>query len=117
MVTRRRREYLGCGLPTDVVYSLGIMSLSMSLVSGLDVEGSRTVAWTPAGQIFGPLADARAAFERLSARTRAVLQRVRFTFADATAMDYAVNVDGLDPLSAARRFMDERSDDVRPWFG
>ena len=34
-----------------------------------------------------------------------------------TAMDYAVNVDGLDPLSAARRFMDEHSDDVRPWFG
>ena len=34
-----------------------------------------------------------------------------------TAMDYAVNVDGLDPLSAVRRFMDEHSDDVRPWFG
>jgi ABC-type proline/glycine betaine transport system substrate-binding protein len=32
-----------------------------------------------------------------------------------TAMDYAVN--GLDPLSAARQFMDEHSDDVRPWFG
>ena len=42
-----------------------------------------------------------AAFERLPARPRAVLQRVRFTLADATAMDYAVNVDGLDPLSAA----------------
>jgi GNAT superfamily N-acetyltransferase len=55
----------------------------------------------------------RAAFERLPARTRAVLQRVRFTLADATAMDYAVNVDGLDPLSAARRFMDEHSDDER----
>jgi glycine betaine/proline transport system substrate-binding protein len=50
-------------------------------------------------------------------RARAVLQRVRFTLADATAMDYAVNVDGLDPLSAARWFMDERSDDVRRWFG
>ena len=59
----------------------------------------------------------RAAFERPPARTRAVLQRVRFTRADATAMDYAVNVDGLDPLSAARRFMDEHSDDVRRWFG
>jgi len=32
-------------------------------------------------------------------------------------MDYAVNVDGLDPLSAARWFMNERSDDVRRWFG
>jgi hypothetical protein len=32
-------------------------------------------------------------------------------------MDYAVNVDGLDPLSAARRFKDEHSDDVRRWFG
>ena len=59
----------------------------------------------------------RAAFERLPARTRAVRQRVRFTLADATAMDYAVNVDGLDPLSAARRFMVEHSDDVRRWFG
>ena len=59
----------------------------------------------------------RAAFERLRARTRAVRQRVRFTLADATAMDCAVSVDGLDPLSAARRFMDEHSDDVRRWFG
>ena len=59
----------------------------------------------------------RAAFERLPARTRAVRQRVRFTLADATAMDYAVSVDGLDPLSAARRFMNEHSDDVRRWFG
>ena len=59
----------------------------------------------------------RAAFERLPARTRAVRQRVCFTLADATAMDYAVSVDGLDPLSAARRFMDEHSDDVRRWFG
>ena len=100
----------------------------MSLVSGLDVEGSRTVASSTPVRFSVSLTDAparpgawlipnRAAFERLSARTRAVLQRVRFTFADATAMDYAVNVDGLDPLSAARRFMDERSDDVRPWFG
>jgi hypothetical protein len=32
-------------------------------------------------------------------------------------MNYAVNVDGLDPLSAVRRFMDEHSDDVRPCFG
>jgi ABC-type proline/glycine betaine transport system substrate-binding protein len=58
-----------------------------------------------------------AAFERPPARTRAVLQRVRFTRADATAMGYAVNVDGLDPRSAARRFMDEHSDDVRRWVG
>ncbi len=58
----------------------------------------------------------RAAFERPPARTRAVLQRVRFTRADPTAMDYAVNVDGLDPPSAAR-FMDEHSDDVRRWLG
>ena len=32
-------------------------------------------------------------------------------------MDYAVSVDGLDLLSAARRFMNEHSDDVRRWFG
>ena len=35
----------------------------------------------------------------------------------ATAMDYAVSVDGLDLLSTARRFMNEHSDDVRRWFG
>ena len=40
-VTPRRRENW-VGLPADAVYSLGIVSLSMSLVSGLDLEGSRT---------------------------------------------------------------------------
>jgi hypothetical protein len=32
-------------------------------------------------------------------------------------MGYAVNVDGLDPLSAARRFMGKHSDDVGRWVG
>jgi glycine betaine/proline transport system substrate-binding protein len=57
-----------------------------------------------------------AAFERLPERTRAVLQRVRFTLADATSMDFAVNVDGLDPLAAARSWMDQHVDEVQTWF-
>jgi ABC-type proline/glycine betaine transport system substrate-binding protein len=31
-------------------------------------------------------------------------------------MDFAVNVDGLDPLAAARSWMDEHVDEVRTWF-
>jgi glycine betaine/proline transport system substrate-binding protein len=39
----------------------------------------------------------RAAFERLPERTQGVLRQIRFSLADATAMDYAVNVDCLSP--------------------
>jgi hypothetical protein len=46
-----------------------------------------------------------AAFERFPRARAPSCSGVRFTRADATAMGYAVNVDGLDPLSAARRFM------------
>jgi hypothetical protein len=42
-VTPPRRENW-VGLPAHAVYSLGIVSLSMRLVSALDLEGSRTVA-------------------------------------------------------------------------
>ncbi|CQD23929.1 hypothetical protein BN1232_05941 [Mycobacterium lentiflavum] len=56
-VTPRRREN-GVGLPADAVYSLGILSLSMSLVSGLDLEGSRTVALSTPVRFSVPLTDA-----------------------------------------------------------
>ena len=57
----------------------------------------------------------RAAFERLPARTRAVRQRVRFTLADATAMDYAVTT--ASPALGRATVHGEHSDDVRRWFG
>jgi glycine betaine/proline transport system substrate-binding protein len=58
----------------------------------------------------------RAAFERLPERTRSVLGRVRFTLADACGMDRAVNLDGLDPLSAARAWMGRNDAAVATWF-
>ena len=46
-----------------------------------------------------------------------MLARIRFTVADVNAMDRAVNLDGLDPLAAARAWMDRHGDDVRAWLG
>jgi glycine betaine/proline transport system substrate-binding protein len=64
----------------------------------------------------GSLVAHRDAFDRLPGRTRDVLRRVRFTVADVNAMDRAVNLDGLDPLAAARAWMDGRPGDVRTWL-
>jgi len=36
---------------------------------------------------------------------------------DVNAMDGAVNLDGLDPLSAARAWRGRRGDDVQAWLG
>ena len=58
----------------------------------------------------------RDAFDRLPERTRDVLRRIRYTVADVNAMDGAVNLDGLDPLAAARAWMDRHPDDVRAWL-
>jgi glycine betaine/proline transport system substrate-binding protein len=58
----------------------------------------------------------RVAFGRLPERTRAVLQKIHFTLADATSMDFAVNVDRLDPLEAARSWMDQHVGEVQGWF-
>ena len=55
------------------------------------------------------------AFARLPEPTRAVLARIRFTVADVNAMDCAVNLDGLDPLAAARDWMEHHADAVRTW--
>jgi glycine betaine/proline transport system substrate-binding protein len=59
----------------------------------------------------------RDAFDRLPRRTRDVLGRVRFTLDDASAMDRAVNLGGLDPLSAARAWMDRNPATVQSWLG
>ena len=58
----------------------------------------------------------RDAFDRLPPRTRDVLRRVRFTVADVNVMDRAVNLDGRDPLAAARTWMDRHPDTVRAWL-
>jgi ABC-type proline/glycine betaine transport system substrate-binding protein len=46
-----------------------------------------------------------------------VLGRIRFTVADVNAMDGAVNLDGLDPLAAARAWMDLNPQIARTWLG
>jgi glycine betaine/proline transport system substrate-binding protein len=58
----------------------------------------------------------RDAFDRLPERTRDVLRRIRFTVADVNAMDCAVNLDGLDPLAAARTWIERHPDAVRTWL-
>ena len=58
----------------------------------------------------------RGAFDRLPERTRDVLRRIRYTVADVNAMDGAVNLDGLDPLAAARRWIDSNRETVRTWL-
>jgi glycine betaine/proline transport system substrate-binding protein len=58
----------------------------------------------------------RTAYEQFPERTRTVLEKIQFTLADATSMDFAVNVDGRDPLEAARCWMDEHLDQVQVWF-
>jgi Substrate binding domain of ABC-type glycine betaine transport system len=55
----------------------------------------------------------RAAFARLPETTRAVLGRIRLTLANVTAMDRAVNLDGLDPLAATRAWIDQHHDASR----
>jgi glycine betaine/proline transport system substrate-binding protein len=58
----------------------------------------------------------RDALDRLPERTRDVLGRIRFTVADVNAMDGAVNLDGREPLAAARHWMDRNPDTVRTWL-
>jgi glycine betaine/proline transport system substrate-binding protein len=58
----------------------------------------------------------RDTYDRIPERTRDVLARIRYTVADVNAMDRAVNVDGLDPLAAARDWMDHHPDAVRTWL-
>jgi glycine betaine/proline transport system substrate-binding protein len=57
------------------------------------------------------------AFQGLPATTQAVLRKIRFDITDTTAMDHAVNVDGLSTLQAARQWMDSYPEKVRAWLG
>ena len=67
-----------------------------------------------------PLEDPREVFpppDRASlVAHRDVLRRIRFTVADVNVMDRAVNLDGRDPLAAARAWMDHHPDTVRAWL-
>lgn len=63
------------------------------------------------------LTASRPAFERLPERTRTVLRKIGFTLADVSGMDRAVNLDGLDPLTAARAWMNRNATAVEHWFG
>jgi glycine betaine/proline transport system substrate-binding protein len=54
---------------------------------------------------------------RLPAATRSMLSRIRLTVEDVTAMDLAVNVEGLSPSDAARRWADQNADLVADWSG
>lgn len=58
----------------------------------------------------------RDAFDRIPAHTRDALCRIRLAVADVNAMDRAVNLDGLDPLAAARDWCDDHPDAVRTWL-
>lgn len=58
----------------------------------------------------------RNAFGALPSRTREVLGRIRSTVSAVNAMDCAVNLDGLDPLTTARQWMDRQSETVAAWF-
>lgn len=56
------------------------------------------------------------AFNALPDHTRDALRRIRFTVADVNVMDCAVNLDGLDPLAAARDWMAKHPVDVQAWL-
>jgi glycine betaine/proline transport system substrate-binding protein len=55
----------------------------------------------------------RRAFARLPDRTRTVLSKIGFTVADVNGMDRAVNLNGLDPLTAARGWMERNTTAVQ----
>lgn len=52
----------------------------------------------------------------LPQRTRTVLSRIRYTVADVNVMDCAMNLDGLDALAAAQRWMAEHAAEVDGWL-
>ena len=59
----------------------------------------------------------RGAWDRLPDRTREVLGRIRFSPAAVNAMDRAVNLDGLEPLEAARQWASRHPETVAGWLG
>jgi glycine betaine/proline transport system substrate-binding protein len=64
----------------------------------------------------GTLVAGRAWVQRAPARTVAVLRRLHLGLDAVAEMDYAVNVDQLDPRAAARQWMERNPDTVSRWF-
>jgi glycine betaine/proline transport system substrate-binding protein len=64
----------------------------------------------------GTLVASRAWVQRAPARTVAVLRRLRLGLDAVAEMDYAVNVDQLEPRVAARQWMERNRDMVSRWF-
>jgi glycine betaine/proline transport system substrate-binding protein len=64
----------------------------------------------------GTLVAGRAWVQRAPARTVAVLRRIHLGLDAVAEMDYAVNVDKLDPRAAARQWMERNRDAVSRWF-
>lgn len=55
-------------------------------------------------------------WEQMSDRDRQVLSRIRYTVADVNVMDCSMQLDGLDALAAARKWMDQNPAEVERWF-
>ncbi len=61
------------------------------------------------------LAD-RQSWENLPAETRRVVSRINYPLEAVNEMDRAVNLDGKDPLQAAREWMARNPETVNAWF-
>lgn len=55
-------------------------------------------------------------WEQLPEETRRVVSRVNYPLEAVNEMDRAVNLEGKDPLQAARQWMDRNPDIVNAWF-
>ncbi|WP_432559665.1 glycine betaine ABC transporter substrate-binding protein [Granulicoccus sp. GXG6511] len=55
-------------------------------------------------------------WNRMAERDRTVLGRIRYTVEDVNEMDRWMQLDDLDALAAAKRWMDENADQVAGWF-
>jgi glycine betaine/proline transport system substrate-binding protein len=64
----------------------------------------------------GTLVASRAWVQRAPARTVTVLRRLHLGLDAVAEMDYAVNVDKLEPREAARQWMERNRDAVSRWF-
>jgi glycine betaine/proline transport system substrate-binding protein len=64
----------------------------------------------------GTLVANKAWLQRAPARSVAVLRRIQLGLDAVEEMDYAVNIDKLEPRAAARAWMDRNRDAVELWF-
>jgi glycine betaine/proline transport system substrate-binding protein len=138
LTTRSQNVVRGYGLDTaGWSYRIGDLEAIIGTIDGRIAAGEWFVTplWQPQYlndvHDLRPLTDPRAvfpppdqswivahrrAFARLPDRTRTVLSKIGFTLADVNGMDRAVNLDGLDPLTAARGWMDRNMTAVQRWF-